>query len=163
MMKKFRIFFDKDNENKWLNQMAKDGYSLINFSMGNYQFEETEKGEYAYQIDLYDDDKNKFDQFCDEMKQDGVEVVCKFGRWVYLRKPVSDGEIKAYTDDLMKSEQYERLGRFCLTFMFVELVVAMLSFMSHNYIVAAILVVVAVFFFVLMFSFGRKAQILRGE
>ena len=51
-MTKFRLYFDKDKETVWLNELAAKGYALISFFAGFYTFEKTEPGEYIYQIDL---------------------------------------------------------------------------------------------------------------
>lgn len=51
-MTKFRLYFDKDKETAWLNEMAKKGYAMTGFFAGFYQFEACEPGEYIYQIDF---------------------------------------------------------------------------------------------------------------
>lgn len=59
-MKKFKIYFDKDKEEEWLNEMAQNGYAFTSFFLGMYSFEKCEPGEYSYQIDLLDNDTQKF-------------------------------------------------------------------------------------------------------
>ena len=51
-MIRFRLYFDKDPETEWLNQMASDGWALKGFFAGFYSFERCEKGEWIYQIDF---------------------------------------------------------------------------------------------------------------
>ena len=38
-MVKFRLYFDKDKETKWLNKMAAAGWAMIGFFAGFYKFE----------------------------------------------------------------------------------------------------------------------------
>ena len=51
-MIRFRLYFDKDKETAWLNEMAAQGWAVKSFFAGFFQFEACEKGEYVYQIDL---------------------------------------------------------------------------------------------------------------
>ena len=53
-MKKFRMYFDKDKETAWLNEMAAEGYALTSFFAGLYTFDECVPGKYTYQIDFSD-------------------------------------------------------------------------------------------------------------
>lgn len=49
-MIKFKLYFDKDAETKWLNQMAAEGWAMTGFFAGFYTFEKCEKGKYIYQV-----------------------------------------------------------------------------------------------------------------
>ena len=40
-MTKFRLYFDKDKETAWINEMVKKGYAMTGFFAGFYQFEAT--------------------------------------------------------------------------------------------------------------------------
>ena len=51
-MIKFRLYFDKDKEEKWLNEMADSGYEFKKFFAGFYKFLPCEKGRYIHRIDL---------------------------------------------------------------------------------------------------------------
>lgn len=51
-MIRFRLYFDKDKETAWLNEMAAQGWAVKSFFAGFFQFETCEKGEYVYQIDF---------------------------------------------------------------------------------------------------------------
>lgn len=53
-MIRFKLYYDKDKETVWLNQMASEGWALKSFFAGFYKFEPCGKGEYIYQIDLGD-------------------------------------------------------------------------------------------------------------
>ena len=44
-MIRFRLYYDKDRETEWLNEMAADGWALKSFFAGFYKFEPCEKGE----------------------------------------------------------------------------------------------------------------------
>ena len=79
-MKKFKIYFDKDAENQWINQMAEQGYALTGFKMGMYTFEPCQPGEYIYLIDLIDQTRDSFEEYCADMEKTGAEMVCRWFR-----------------------------------------------------------------------------------
>ena len=49
-----KVFFawDFDKEEKWLNELAAKGLSLIGVGLFRYEFEETLPGEYSYKLEL---------------------------------------------------------------------------------------------------------------
>lgn len=97
-MTKFRLYYDKDAEESWLNTMSRKGWAFKKFFLGFYSFEECEPGEYNYQIDIlnsWNGDKTDFASF---MEESGVEVISQWYRWVYIRKKASDGPFEMYTD-----------------------------------------------------------------
>ena len=51
-MIKFKLYFDKDAETAWLNEMCAQGWAMQSFFAGFYTFEKCEPGEYIYQIDF---------------------------------------------------------------------------------------------------------------
>lgn len=121
-MKKFKLYYDKDEEQDWLQKMALDGWALKNFFLGVYTFVPCEPGEYIYQIDLLDNwsgDKNDFAAF---MEDSGVEVVSQWYRWVYLRKKANDGPFEMYTDIESKIDQYNRIKKFFQVILIVEVI-----------------------------------------
>ena len=121
-MKKFKLYYDKDEEQDWLQKMALDGWALKNFFLGVYTFVPCEPGEYIYQIDLLDNwsgDKKDFAAF---MEDSGVEVVSQWYRWVYLRKKADDGPFEMYTDTQSKIDQYNRIKKFFQVALIVEVI-----------------------------------------
>lgn len=97
-MKKFRLYFDKDKETVWLNEMAAKGYALTGFFAGIYSFEKTEPGEYIYQIDFGDKLFSASDDYREFMEETGVEIIQSWGYWVFLRKKAANGDFVLYSD-----------------------------------------------------------------
>lgn len=121
-MKKFRLFFDKDEEEIWLKEMSVKGWAFKKFFLGVYNFEACEPGEYNYQIDLlnnWNGDKNDFTSF---MADSGVEVVSQWYRWVYIRKKSSEGPFEMYTDQESKISQYRRIKKFFFVALIIEII-----------------------------------------
>ncbi|HHV28765.1 DUF2812 domain-containing protein [Acetivibrio mesophilus] len=120
-MKKFRLYYDKDREQDWLQKMSSEGWALKKFFLGVYTFVPCKPGEYIYQIDLlenWDGDKEDFAAF---MEDSGVEVVSQWYRWVFLRKKAEDGPFEMYTDVESKINQYNRIKNFFLAALILEI------------------------------------------
>lgn len=97
-MTKYRYYFDTDKEAEWLNEMSRQGYALTGFCMGFYSFDRCAPGEYVYQIDFTEGMFRVSTDYREFMADAGVEIVCLWGRWVFLRKRACEGQFKLYTD-----------------------------------------------------------------
>ena len=115
-MKKFRWYYDKDKETQWLQHMANQGWALETFFLGVYTFVPCEPGEYRYQIDFLENGAD-FEGYRQLMEDSGVEVICRWARWVFLRKKVADGPFVLYTDTESLIRHYSSIrGLFRFTF-----------------------------------------------
>ena len=108
-MIKFSLRFDADEEAKWLNEMADQGYAMTGFFAGFYKFEKCEPGEYSYQIDFVDQFGNLSADYKAFMEDTGAEIVQNWGLWVYLRKKRSEGDFQLYTDVESMIEHYTKI------------------------------------------------------
>lgn len=97
-MKKFRLNWDKEKEEMWLNQMAQEGWALTGFFMGVYSFEACKPGEYLYQIDLLSRKKRARNEFREVLREQNIEIVEEWYQWVYLKKRADEGAFDQYTD-----------------------------------------------------------------
>ena len=118
-------YWNYEKEENWLNEMAQTGLNLIDHSWCKYIFEDGERAEYIYRIELLDNmhshpESQKYLEF---LKENGVEHVASYLRWVYLRKKASDGAFEVYTDIESKLKHLKRINRFWLTLGFAELAV----------------------------------------
>ena len=118
-MKKFRLYYDPEKELVWLQTLMQQGWALTHFAMGVYTFEPCQPGEYIYQIDILKD-VSDFDNYRAFMEDSGVEVVCRWMRWVYVRKRTEDGPFVLYTDPESLIHHYTTIRRFFLPFAIVE-------------------------------------------
>lgn len=110
-MKKFRLYYDKDKETQWLQRMANQGWALEEFFLGVYTFVPCEPGEYRCQIDFLENGAD-FEGYRQLMEDSGVEVICRWGRWVFLRKKVADGPFVLYTDTESLIRHYGNIRAF---------------------------------------------------
>ncbi len=95
-----KLFMDYEKEENYLNEMAAKGLSLVEYSFGRYIFEETDKGEYIYRIELLENPVGHAESqnYIKFMEESGIEFVSSIYRWVYFRRKSADGKFDIYTD-----------------------------------------------------------------
>lgn len=108
-MIKYRLYFDKDEETKWLNEMSEKGWAMKKFFAGCYFFEQCEKGKYIYQVDFGNRLFAVSDEYKEFMQEMGVEIVQTWGYWVILRKLATEGNFELYTDVESSIEHYKKI------------------------------------------------------
>lgn len=121
-MIRFRLYFDKDAETEWLNQMAADGWAMKRFFAGFYSFEKCETGAYHYQIDFGDRLFSVSSDYRELMQDTGIEIIQSWGYWVILRKRVSEGKFELYTDAASSIEHYKKIRRMFKAVTIIELI-----------------------------------------
>lgn len=111
-MIRWKFTFDKDDEQDWINDYCRQGWAMVSFFIGMVTFVPCQPGEFIYQIDLLPgrglraDDYEGYVEF---MHDTGVEVLQRWGRWVYLRKRAEEGPFEIYTDLDSKIAMYRRI------------------------------------------------------
>lgn len=108
-MIKFKMFFDKDKETKWLNEMAMEGLNATGFFAGIWTFEKCEPGEYLYQTDFGSTFGSVSDEYKELLKESDIEIVQLWGFWIILRRKASLGEFELYTDIDSQIEHYTKI------------------------------------------------------
>lgn len=129
-MVKFRMYFDKDEETKWLNEMSDEGYAMTGFAFCFYKFEECEKGKWRYQVDFSDNMFSVSNEYREFMNSVGVEIVTLWGFWVILRKLTSEGEFELYTDVESRIENYTKIRTMFKVAMAIELICFFIEFFA---------------------------------
>lgn len=135
--KVFRLYWDKDKEEKWLNDMASQGWALTNFFLCVYTFEKCEEGEYTYRIDLMDDvaSTQKSRDYIKFVEDTGAEYVDSWFRWVFFRKKTIYGEFVLYTDIDSKIKNYKSIRNMFAVVSMLELLIfinLIFNFFEHE-------------------------------
>lgn len=94
-----------EEEEQWLNSMARNGWNLVRIDfLVRYVFERGTAGEYLYKLDLPDNLEHGMDeqQYCDFLKECGIDVVCRQKQWLFLRKKAADGPFNEKGDNLSR-------------------------------------------------------------
>ncbi len=108
-MLKYRLFYDKDKEIEWLNEMSMEGYAMTSFFAGFYNFVPCEKGEWQYQVDIGNGFFGINKDYADFMREMDIEIVETWGPWVTLRRKTQEGEFELYSDVDSRISQYKKI------------------------------------------------------
>ncbi|AVR00299.1 hypothetical protein OBCHQ24_15215 [Oceanobacillus iheyensis] len=117
-MKRFKVFFNIEKEEEWLNEQLQKGYRCTDISgLGVYTFENTDK-KYVMQLD-YQDNLSK------EKLEDYKEIYEDYG-WNYIQRSrlsgirywqkEEDGQNEIFSDRQSKGNYYKRLMRYSFWF-----------------------------------------------
>ena len=114
-MRKFRLYYDKEKEEAWLNEMCRQGWAMTKFFLGVFQFMPCEPGKYTYQVDMpglpgtFGMHSGIKKEYIDFVEATGAEYVCSWGFWLIFRKETEQGDFKLYTDKESRIKLYRRI------------------------------------------------------
>ena len=131
-MIKFKLYFDKDKETQWLNEMSQKGWAMTGFFAGFYRFEPCEKGKYTYQIDFGNEFFSVSDDYRKFMSVSDIEIIQSWGFWVFLRKLSSEGEFQLYTDVDSQIEHYKKIRNMFKAVTVIELICLFIELFSAS-------------------------------
>ena len=119
-MIKFRLYYDKDKEEEFLNNMSKRGYELVDFFLGFYTFKKCEPNEYTHKVDLVrNKNKEELEEYLELLKDSGVVLVRRWGPWAIFKKR---GKFELYTDKESQIKQYTQIRNMFAFFSIIELI-----------------------------------------
>ncbi len=96
-----------EKEERWLNQMAQEGWALQNAGFSTFTFEKCEPGEYIVRMAMLDDSSN-FKEFMEEMDAEKVGACM---RWVYFRRKAALGTFEMFSDIDSRVAHLDRIGK----------------------------------------------------
>ena len=131
-MIKFKLYFDKDKETQWLNEMSQKGWAMTGFFAGFYRFEPCEKGKYTYQIDFGNEFLSVSDDYREFMSDSDIEIIQSWGFWVFLRKLSSEGGFQLYTDVDSQIEHYKKIRNMFKAVTVIELICLFIELFSAS-------------------------------
>ena len=108
-----RLFWawDFDKEERWLNDMAAQGLSLVSVGFCRYDFERTTPGEYGVRLQLLPQSARDphSEAYIDFLEETGVEHVGTYGRWAYFRRKKEEGEFELFSDQASRLKHLTRI------------------------------------------------------
>lgn len=96
-----------EKEERWLNEMAQEGWALKKASFCTFVFEKTEPGEYIIRVEMIDNSPN-FQSFMEEL---GAEAVGKCANWAYFRRKSELGEFDMFSDIDSRIAHLDKIGK----------------------------------------------------
>ena len=123
----FRLFYDFEKAEIWLNEKARRGWMADSFAMGVFKFSEGTPGEYIYRVELLPHwaASAANQPYLRFLEGTGVEVVSKWVKWVMFRRKACEGAFDVYTDNDSRIRHYRGVSRFLFPFCFVEWLAAL--------------------------------------
>lgn len=98
-----KLFFiwDYEKEERWLNEMAAKGLSLISVKLLTYEFENTLPGEYHICLQILEHTLShpETENYIHFLEETGVQHVGTCVRQVYFRKKTADGPFELFSDN----------------------------------------------------------------
>jgi hypothetical protein len=106
-----KLFWDFEHEERWLNEYAKEGWSLVSYTWATYTFEPTEPGAWVYRIELLPETEKTpaSQEYLRFMDDAGIETVATYMRWVYFRKRADGTPFEIYSDLDSRIAHYQRV------------------------------------------------------
>ncbi|WP_080873497.1 DUF2812 domain-containing protein [Oceanobacillus timonensis] len=120
-------------EEKWLNEMAADGWELTKVNVPQYTFKESTPNEYIYRLELLDPKlaKKEREEYIDFIEETGAEKIGEFSNWIYFRKKSDKGPFNLFSDLDSKIVHLKRMSQRLLTgLIFIAIVLfSLITFM----------------------------------
>lgn len=134
----WRIFFNHEKEEKFLNDMSKRGLAFTKYRLGRYMFQDAPKGEYIYRLELLEYPVNhpESQKYIEFMEETGAEFVTSFNGWAYFRKKASDGDFAIFTNVESRLKHYKRILNLILIVTLLNLALGVLN-LSTGYLNAS--------------------------
>lgn len=125
-----KIFWiwEYEKEERWLNQMAQEGWALQNAGFSTYTFERCEPGEYIIRMAMLNDSAN-FKEFMEEMDAEKVGACM---RWVYFRRKADLGAFAMFSDIDSRVAQLDRIGKQLSLICLANIVIGLTSISSGH-------------------------------
>jgi len=176
-----KAYWDYEKEEQWLNEMSARGMAFTDYSWCRYVFTEAPNSQFIYRIELLENLPTHPESiaYLRFLEENGVEVVSTYMRWVYLRKPASEGPFDLYTDIDSKIKHYQRINCFWTAYLIIEFCAAAANlpvgivnliengrlgnFSCGNLMIGGVTLALGILFLALDLPIRRKIRKLRQE
>ena len=130
-MKIRKVFWlwDYAEEERWLNQMAQDGWVLCEVGLFWYRFEKCEKGEYTVSLQWLEKrpgSKESVD-YINFVEDTGAQYIGNVKYWVYFRKKTVDGPLNLIGDTQSQIQHLDRITKITALLAAVVLVAGVIN------------------------------------
>lgn len=150
--------WDFEKEERWLNEMAMQGWMLVEVGFCRYTFEKGEPGSYIYRLQMHKPEED----YLSFMEDIGAEYVDRFVNWLYLRRSAELGPFEIFSDAKSRLEHLEWIGRIMLVVGMCNLLIGVVNALNGQPIGALNMLVGTL----LMYGLGRirgKAEEIRRD
>ena len=122
--KRFWVW-DFEKEERWLNEMALDGWALENAGFCRYTFVRCEPGEYIIRIQM-----NKDADYRSFVEGLGAEYVGRCVNWAYFRRKAELGPFDLFSDIDSRIKHLDRIGKMLWLLCLANLLIGVTNLMN---------------------------------
>ena len=151
--------WDFEKEERWLNEMAMDGWALCEVGFCKYVFERTQPGEYIIRLELHQHDE----RYIDFMHDTGAEVAGRLFAWVYFRRKSELGPFDIFSDIDSKITHLNKISRMLAAIGCANLIIGLINSFNPSVRIGWVNLLCAT---LLMYGLGRihgKKEALENE
>lgn len=151
--------WDFDKEEKWLNEMAMNGWVLNSVGICRYTFERCEPEEYIIRLEMRGYDEN----YVSFMEETGAQYIGRVFQWIYFRRNCKFGAFDLFSDIDSRIAHLDRIHRILWIIGMLNLAVGIMNSVVPSGHLGWINIVCAT---LLMYGCGRikgKAEYLKNE
>lgn len=159
--------WDFDKEERWLNEMAANGWVLVQVGFCKYTFERSAPNEYSIRLEMRTHD----DSYISFLEETGAEYIGRWFVWQFFRKKSEYGQFDLFSDIDSRLSHLRRIHKMLLAIGILNFACGMLNVFegaegvhsSTNSFVAILNLLVAT---TLMYGVGRikgKMEYLENE
>lgn len=108
----WRPYVDYEAEERWLNEMAAQGWEMERYSWCRYVFERGESGRYTYRLQFLPKSASAAEsrEYLAFLEDAGMEVVATYSRWVYVRKLVDGQPFELFSDHESRVSHHKQVA-----------------------------------------------------
>ncbi|GAB0169380.1 DUF2812 domain-containing protein [Lysinibacillus sp. CTST325] len=127
-MDKYRLTVNPYDIEKWVNDMASQGWHLKKFAWIRFTFERGEPGSYIYRHDEMERYGASYeDEYIEFLRSSGIEQVDRSGNLVFFRKPANDGPFELYSDKRNKMNKLSQRISLLLSLILLNLAIGVIG------------------------------------
>ena len=123
IMYKWFWVWEFEKEERWLNQMAMEGWALVSVGYSKYIFERCQPGDYIIRLEMHNAD-TEYISFMNEL---GAEYLGNIFKWIYFRRKAEFGEFDVFSDIDSKIRHIDGISKFLTVFCVLNLIMGVIN------------------------------------
>ncbi|MBR3359083.1 MAG: DUF2812 domain-containing protein [Solobacterium sp.] len=120
---KWFFVWDFDKEEAWLNEMALNGWVLVDVGLCRYTFERCEPGEYIIRLEMHGSDPD----YVSFMEETGANYIGRCVQWIYFSRRSEYGEFNIFSDIDSKISHLQGIARMLMIIGAMNLLIGMVN------------------------------------
>ena len=140
--------WDFEKEERWLNEMALDGWALVGVGWCRYTFERCAPGAYTIRLEMRAPDE----AYIAFMQEAGAEYLGRVFQWIYFRRRAEDGAFDLFSDIDSRIAHLERIDKSLFLIGMANLLIGIANALGSGSLVGGLNLLVCT---VLMYGLGR--------